>query len=248
MDLEKALTNCRADMQVIPNERRVRETVRRSVETYCSAEEGRLLTCHEFLWTQLGLIRKRWWFFQLLVLLALWAALPFRQGELSAQRLMGAAAALFIILVIPELWRSQTCRSMEIESAAYYSLRQIYAARLLLFGIVDLVLLSLFCWLSLSTRSVMPLQLLIQFILPMTVTACICFGVLCGRRRLSEASAILMCAGWSGIWLLIVLNERIYAAVACPVWLLLLGLALLFSAVAVRRTLRMCDYVWEEIR
>lgn len=120
--------------------------------------------------------------------------------------------------IIPEFWKSQTYQSMEIEFVSYYSLLQIYSARMLLFGIVDIVLISVFCWLTFFTLNVTLLQILIQFILPMTVTAGICFGMLDSKRPLNEAVAIIMCIGWSSVWSFIVLYERIYAEITYPVW------------------------------
>ena len=246
MHLEKKLKDYKTSMKIVPKEQNIKETVRKSIEVYCSVEEDRLLTYHEFLWAQLRLIRKRWWLFQLVLLLVLWSALPSLQGELHTQRLMGVAASLFIILIIPEFWKSQTYQSMEIEAASYYSLRQIYSARMLLFGIVDIVLISVFCWLSFFMLNVTLLQILIQFILPMRVTAGICFGMLCSKHPFNEAVAIMMCIGWSSVWLFIVLNERIYAAIAYPVWIIFLGIALLFTVFIIYRTLYCYNDYWEE--
>ena len=120
---------------------------------------------------------------------------------------MGVEAALFIILIIPEFWKSQTYQSMEIETASYFSLRQIYSARMLLFGIVDILLITFFCWLSFAALNVTLSQILVQFIFPMAVTACICFGMLCSKHPFSETVAVMMCIGWSGIWMFIVSRE-----------------------------------------
>lgn len=245
MNLEEKLKDYKANIKVIPDEQSIKEIIRKSIDVYCLAEQERLLTYWEFLWTQLRLIRKMWWFFQLLLLAALWG-LPSFQGGQPTQRYMGVGAALFIILIIPELWKSQTYQSMEIETVSYYSLRQIYSARMLLFGIVDIILITFFCCLSFATLNVTLLQILVQFIFPMVVTAGICFGMLCSKRPFSETVAIMMCIGWSGIWLLIVSNEKIYAVITYPLWFVLLGIALLFAAFTIYRTLICCEDYWEE--
>lgn len=244
MNLEEKLKDYKEDMKVIPNEQNIKETIRKSIDVYCLAEQERLLTYWEFLWVQLRLIRKRWWFFQLLLLSALWV-LPALQGWHPTQRYMGVEATLFIILIIPEFWKSQTYQSMEIETVSYYSLRQIYSARMLLFGIVDIVLITLFCWLSFATLNVTLSQILVQFIFPMVVTAGICFGMLCSKHLFSETVAVMMCIGWSGIWLFIVSNEKIYAAITYPLWLAFLGIALLFAAFTIYRTIICCEDYWE---
>jgi hypothetical protein len=246
VNLEKELKDYCESIKIIPNEQKVTETIRKSMEAYYLAEQERFLTYWEFLWAQLRLIQKRWWLFQLLLLILVWAVLPTIKTEQLVQRILGVVASLFIILIIPELWKNKTYQSMEIEAASYYSLRQIYSARMLLFGIVDIVLISVFCWLSFFMLNVTLLQILIQFILPMTVTAGICFGMLCSKHPFNEAVAIMMCIGWSSVWLFIVLNERIYAAIAYPVWIIFLGIALLFTVFIIYRTLYCYNDYWEE--
>lgn len=191
MDLEKKLKDYGESVKIIPDEQKVTETIRKSMETYCLAEQERFLTYWEFLWTQLQLIRKRWWLFQLLLLILLWAVLPTIKTEQLVQRIFGVSASLFIILIIPELWKNQACQSMEIEAASYYSLRRIYAARMLLFGIVDIILITIFCTSAAVRMDLMFSQFLVQFLFPMTVTAAICFGVLCSRYPFGETAAMI---------------------------------------------------------
>lgn len=245
MDLEEKLKNYKETLEIVPNEQSINETIKKSIDAFYSAEQERLLNYWEFLWAQLRLIRKRWWLFQLILLSALGATLPSFQGEYYTQRYMGVAASLFIIFIIPEFWKSQTYQSMEIESVSYYSLRQIYSARILLFGIVDIVLITFFCWFSFAALDVTLSQILVQFIFPMVVTACICFGMLCSKHPFSETIAVMMCTGWSGVWLFIVLDEGIYAAITYPLWFTFLGIALLFVAFTIYRTLYCYNDYWE---
>ena len=130
--------------------------------------------------------------------------------------------------------------------AAYYTLRQIYSARMLLFGIVDIFLVTVFCGAAALSLSLSLTDLLTQFLFPMAVTACICFGIFCSRRAFSETAAVGMCAVWSAVWWFILLNEQIYAAVTLPVWAALFGAALLFICFAVCRSIRRCGSIWEE--
>lgn len=231
--------------KVIPNEQKIAETVRKSIEAYYSAEQERLLTYWEFLWVQLCLIRKRWWIFQILLLMLVWTVLPSVQAEQHIQRIFGVAASLFIILIIPELWKNQTYQSMEIETTSYYSLRQIYAARMLLFGIVDIVLITLFCISAAIARNILFSQLLMQFLFPMTVTAVICFGILCSKYPFSETTAITMCIAWSTLWLMVILNDNIYTAITFPLWLTFIGIAFIFLVFTIYRTLHCCNHYLE---
>lgn len=244
MNLEKKLKDYKESMKIITDEQNIKETVKKSIEVFYSAEQEKLLTYWEFLWAQLRLIRKRWWLFQILLLFLLWTALPFIQGEPFIQRIFGVVAALFIILIIPELWKSQTYQAMEFEAVSYYSLRQIYAARMLLFGIVDIVLITLFCGLTAAATNILLPQLMVQFIFPMVVTAAVCFGILSSKYS-SEATAIMMCIVWNAIWLIIILNEKIYTAITFPLWLTFIGIAFIFLAFVVYRTLHCCNHFME---
>lgn len=228
-----------------PQEAKIQETIAKSIDAFSAAEQRRTLSWGEFLWTQAGLIRKRWWLLQLLLLTAAGLALPLMEESFLLRRSLGVAGALFVILMIPELWKNRTLGCMEIEAAAYYSLRQIYAARLLLFGLADLLLLTGFIGILGRHALLTPRLLICQFLLPLAVTACICFGLLCSRRCVSESISAALCSMWSALWWLITANERIYSAVTLPVWCALLALALLLLSAAVYRTLKTCSRYWE---
>lgn len=235
MGLEERLKNYRDATQTEPGDEKIRETVARCKNTFFMAEKEKMLPYHEFLWMQLRAMQKRWWLLQFLLLTMLWLILSSVQEELYITRSMGVAAPLFVILIIPELWKNRTYGCMEIEAVTYYSLRQVYAARMLLFGITDVFLLTIFCGTASVGLHYDLSHLLVQFLFPLAVTACICFGILCSRRCLSETTAILLCIIWSAGWLFIVLNNEVYARIAIPVWGALLCGMILFLVFAVCR-------------
>ena len=88
-------------------------------------------------------------------------------------------------------------------------------------------------------------ELVVQFLFPLCVTACICFGILCSKRSFSETVAIVLCVIWSALWLFIVLNENIYVMVTVPIWLMLFGLAMIFLGFAIYRILKNCNQYLE---
>lgn len=242
--LEEQLRDYKNMITAEADEEKIKNVIRRSQESFYAAEQERMLSYHEFLWVQLRLIQKRWWILQFLLLCMSGILLLSACEESYIQRGMGVMASLFVILVIPELWRNRANQCMEIEEASYYSLRQIYAARMVLFGVVDILLLTMFCTAVTVGFHFAFMELLVQFLLPMTVTACICFGTLCSRRILSETAAIMLCILWSAAWSLIVLNERIYTIITLPVWLVLAGGSLVFLGLAIYRILKNCsDYL-----
>ena len=221
----------------------VRMTVQRSKDALESAENG-LLTYAEFLYQLLHFIRKRWWAYQSMVLVLLWLLLKDADG-IYAQRTMGAGAAIFVILLVPELWKNRRTASMEIEGAAYYSLRQIYSARMLLFAMADLLMLTGF-WLTASWTVQLTVEtFLINFVLPFTVSCCVCFRLLGSRRADSEYAVVVICGSWAVVWMMILGQDRIYENIAEPVWAGLLICSLVYLGWCVRKAQKDCEAIWE---
>jgi hypothetical protein len=150
-----------------------------------------------------------------------------------------------VILIIPELWKNKSNQCMEIENTSYYSLRQIYSTRIFLFGLVDVILLTAFCIFLHGSLHITLLSLLSQFVFPAVVTACICFGLLCNKKNVNETISIVLCILWSVVWWLITANEKIYSVIKMPVWILLLGIALLILGSMIYRVLHDCTRYWE---
>lgn len=247
MNLEEKMKVYREQTQVSLREEKIADIVRMAKEDFYEREQERLLTYWEFLWTQFRLVQKKWWLLQILLLTVVGITLPSvaLQGEYFVQRSMGVAGVLFVVLIIPELWKNRSSQCMEIEASSYYSLRQIYAARILLFGIIDTLLLTIFCGVLHGSLKFTFVDLMSEFLFPMAVTACICFGLLCNKHSVSETVSIVLCIVWSAVWWMITISEEIYRAVTMPVWLGLLGIAFVFLAAVIYRTLNSCNKCWE---
>lgn len=244
--IEKSMKAYRKNIKTDLCEEKILETINKSKEIFYATEQERVSGYWEFLLNQAGFIRKRWWFLQILVLSATGFLMQSLKEDFYIQRSMGIAGVLFIIMVIPELWKNQSYGCTEIEASSYYSLRQIYSARILLFGIVDILLLTVFC-LLLHGRYYFTLACIIsQFIFPMAVTACICYGLLCNKYFTNETVPVLSCFVWSAAWWLITVNGKIYTAITLPVWAALTGAAFLFLVFAIYKIINGCDKRWEE--
>ena len=172
-------------------------------------------------------------------------ALSSIHDEIYLKRSMGVVATLFVILIIPELWKNRSCECMEIEATSYYSLKQVYATRMLLFGVTDIFLITVFLGVVSAGLHYELSELVVQFLFPLCVTACICFGILCSKHSFSETVAIVLCVIWSAVWLFIVLNENVYIMVTVPIWSALLGATILFIAFAIYRVLKNCNQYLE---
>ena len=244
--LEQQLVEYRENRRLLPpRKEHMQCTVKTSVAAFEQAGRERRMGFFEFLFCQSAYIQKRWWLFQMATLAVLWGILRLEQSSWYMQRCMGVLAPVFIIMVIPELWKNRSCSSMEIEGTAYFSLRQVYAARMLLFVMADLSFLSVFLVLTAATLQITLGELVIHFFLPMSVTCCISVGMLCSRRWGAESFAVGLCLVWIAVWNLMILKDSVYQMISAPMWLgAILGTGI-YLVFAVRRVLKDCRNYWE---
>ncbi len=231
-------------------EKKILETIEASKQALFESKRKETISYFEFLFIQTRFINKRWWLSQVAILIILWYNLFTTQNHPTVYREAGILIPVFVILIIPELWKNVRTNSWEIENSAFYTLRQIYSARLLLFGSVDLLLLSTFFITTALTIQTTLYDMIIQCLLPFNITCCICFGLLCSKRLYSEYIAIVFCMIGATIWYKIVTNEKLYASVSDVGWLMILGVSVVYLLFVIYRLLKnsakYCevDYIW----
>lgn len=240
---EKAWKN--ASEKEMVREAHIEKVIRLSQQVFYEAEEKRELSYFEFLWEQAAYIRKYWWILQFLLLGSFWMLLHVTGVRMVTQRNLGILASLFVMIAMPELWKNQNCGAMEIEGAAYYSLRQIYSARLCLFAMVDVLLLSLFCGaLSVSGRMTLG-EMLVQFFLPLNVNCCICCRILCSGRMHSEYAAVAVSVLWSAVWFFFIWSDAVFERISAPVWAVSVTCSMVYLVFCVRKLLKSQVNYWE---
>lgn len=227
------------------SEKGLQDTLMQAKAAFYENEAGGHLSYKEFLYWQSKYIHKRWWILQCLLLLMLWAILKLNGSSYYIQRGMGVSAPLFAVLFLPELWKNRSSGALEIEGSAFYSLRQIYAARIFMFAIVDMILLCIFSMAAILTQKILPEEMLIHFFLPYIVSCCICFSTLYSRKAGSEAFAVALCMVWCGVWIQIVLNEKIYEAISFPAWCAMTAVAALYLGYCIYKGQKECKEMWE---
>lgn len=227
------------------NEVKIQQTIRVSKAAFLEAEALGRLSHAEFLYQQGKFIRKRWWLLQGALLVWVYWLLAGADTDYSIRRMLALAGSLYGILILPEAWKSRSFDAMEIEGATFYSLRALYAARLTLFAGVDLLLLAVFfaCTGVLLQNALW--EMMVQFLLPFSVTCCICFRTLYSRRFRSEAGSMLLCALWAGAWMGLTLEDRIYASLSTPLLAVLLAVSVLYLCYTIRRGQRDWQKHWE---
>lgn len=232
-------------MKIHTNEEKIQKTIDASKAAFYAAEETRTLSPIEFLYQQSRYVQKYWWLLQGLLLGAVCLLLLGSDSPVFTRRSLGVAAPLFVILVLPEFWKNRSCDAMEVEGTTFYTIRQVYAARLALFAGVDLLLLTVFFLGASFFARVTVWELLVQFVLPFNVGCCICFQSLYCSRSGSEAFSILLCSVWTGLWVLVVLSEPIYNTISVPVWISLLVASFVFLGYSIHRGQKRIYRIWE---
>ncbi|MCM1388177.1 MAG: hypothetical protein NC231_12685 [Bacillus sp. (in: Bacteria)] len=220
------------------DEVRMRETLINAKRLFYESAERKEVSYLEFFCGQIGYIRKRWWMLQFLALVYTGCLLQGTDSAYYIQRLLGVSASLFVIMIIPELWKNRSSQSLEIEEASRFTLRQIYAVRMLAFVIVDSALLTLFAGIVTMTTTVSIGEMVIHFFLPMAVTCCICFHALCSRYAASEYTACFLSMLWSAVWTLLILNDNVYKLISRPAWTGICIIVILYLTCLVKKAVK----------
>ena len=210
------------------DESKLQKTIAVSKSAFLAGESERTVSHAEFLYQQSRYIKKQWWLIQAVLLFALCLLLHQTEGALHIRRSLGVAAPLFVILILPELWKNRSYDAMEVEGTTFYTIRQVYAARLTLFAGVDLLLLSVFFAAASLMARITLWEMMIQFILPFNVTCCICFRCLYSKVINTEALSLLLCCFWIVLWTLVILNDAVYYKISFPMWVGLLTASFLY--------------------
>lgn len=201
----------------------------------------------EFLYEQSKFIKKRWWILQGGVLLYLWIWLSSYATDLKEiTKLLGIFATVFVILIIPEIWKNRRNGAIEIEQASYYTLRQICAARMLMFAVVDFIIVTVFIVATYNAISISLSDLIINFLLPINVSCCICFRLLYSGWEKSEYVAVLLCLIWVAVWMMIVVNDVIYQKIATPIWATILIFTFAYFIFCVKKSLVFDEKILED--
>ncbi|MDE6853260.1 MAG: hypothetical protein K2J67_12405 [Lachnospiraceae bacterium] len=200
----------------------------------------------EFLLEQSKFIRKKWWGLQGSALILLWLLLQDSGSTEYMERTMGILATIFVILIIPEVWKNRKYSAVEIERTSFYSLRQICAARTILFAIVDSIMILVFFMVTFHTMQISIYKMVINFLIPFNVSSCICFRLLYSKWIDTEYVAVFISMIWIIIWSVIVSQDTLYQKIAEPIWLGFVLLSFGFLIYFIRKSWFICEEVWED--
>ncbi len=227
------------------SEEKENRAIEAAKKAFYEGEQERDASFPEFLYEQSRYIQKRWWILQAAVLLGLWWLLVYTESGAYVKKGMGMAASLFAVLIMPELWKNRNTGAMEIEGTTFYTLRQMYAARIMAFALADGFILGIFFAAASLSGRITLWEAVVQFFIPFNISCCICFGTLYSRKTGSEVFSVFLCMMWDAVWFLFLLQEPIYEAVTKPVWALIFISSVLYLFYCVSRGQKKWRQMWE---
>ena len=227
------------------SEEKENRAIEAAKKAFYEGEQERDASFPEFLYEQSRYIQKRWWILQAAVLLGLWWLLVYTESGAYVKKGMGMAASLFAVLIMPELWKNRNTGAMEIEGTTFYTLRQMYAARIMAFALADGFILGIFFAAASLSGRITLWEAVVQFFIPFNISCCICFGTLYSRKTGSEVFSVFLCMMWDAVWFLFLLQEPIYEAVTKPMWALIFISSVLYLFYCVSRGQKKWRQMWE---
>lgn len=213
------------------------KAVQTAKEVFLISEKKKKLSFAGFVMMQIQIMQKRWWMLQgvLLLLAGEWIRVS---GDVSyVHRGFSIVAALFVIFIVPELWKNKENRSVEVEEASFFDLRRVYAAKLIAFGSVDTFFLTVFCIMTVRIHDVVFSDLLKQFIFPVMIAAAICLMAFSHTGIFNEVTIMLICLGANIIWMLVAVNETVYSHITPLIWAGLFGICICLIVYCLCKTL-----------
>lgn len=245
--MEKILKEYQKKAKINVNESKLNKTINTAKSSFYRGKENRTISYFEFLFEQAKYIQKRWWIFQMILLLILWNMIDCLESEDSIRRCIGILVPTFVIMILPELLKNRTSKSLEIECCSCYSLKEIYSAKMILFAIIDVLLISVFIIMVSVSAKMKLIDLVIQFFIPFNITCSICLIILCGKRQYKSYIETIVAFTFIAIWMFIVLQENIYNMITLPIWIGIILFSVLYLCFGVHKIFaENTEKLWEE--
>ena len=163
------------------------------------------MTVHEFLFSQIGYIRKWVWCVSALVFVVAILGLAFLPN--TVLWLISGLSPLLALTITSESGRSEFYEMAELEMATRFSLRSVIFARLVILGLMNLLLLGVLLPIGLHNNTAAPFAAALYIITPFLLTTFIGLHIV---REFRRQEAMYTCVGTSvGISISLFLSHNI---------------------------------------
>jgi len=215
-------------------ENEIKKTSLAAQESFYKSESKRILSFAEFLIGQANRIKKIWWLLQVLLLACITYVLHEEESYFSSKGNLSVCATLFIILLVPELWKNKEHKCVEIENSTFYSIRQIYTARLLVIGLVDVLIVTPFVLLLRKATGLGVNEIVIFFLIPMIATSAMVLILLSINKIHSQWITIVLCLVWAIFWWQITNLNTLYLKFMNSAWAIVFAVSIFILVIAIR--------------
>ncbi|MFD1776357.1 hypothetical protein [Paenibacillus rhizophilus] len=224
------------------------ETVKGAAEALHRTQSSRRTSFGEFYVAQLRFISWKVWAVQLLIVLGMGLLLhnSLQQSNRNVQLVMltSTAAPLLVIAGIQTLTRSLSCHMLEIELSTRHILEKLTLVRMSLFGIADLIGLTLLAVIMSAWMQMEIAVVLLYLLVPFNLT---CIGCLWLLNRVRTPNCGYYCLFYCGLLVMIQMilmfhpSLWLFESSAIGVWqalLILTVIGIAFEVLDVRKTCR----------
>ena len=152
---------------------------------------------------------------------------------------------MFSVMIVPEIWKNRRFSAVEIEKNG------------ILFTAPDLCCKDIaicssgsgydysFFSISVYTLQISAYRIIIDFLVPLNVSCCICFRLLYSKWNDMEHIAVFLSISCILIWTLIVSTDSIYQKISVPIWVGLLIISFGYLIFCVHKSQCNCEINWE---
>ncbi|UWD47318.1 hypothetical protein NYR90_12270 [Clostridioides difficile] len=221
------------------------ETIHRI--TFNSADKR--MNSIDFFISQIGFIRKRTWIIQLLVLCTICSLLFNSAKETNSfyemLALVSVAAPLFILTNIEEIAKVYNNSVLEIEFSTKNTLHKIIATRMIVFGVSDLLLMSIILLLAKQIIDINILYIIIYILVPFNLMSIGCLEII-NRNKGKHTNYYCMIYGISLVLLIFMLatfKNSIYQFEAIDQWLIIFLVTSVILTYEIKKTWKhLCSF------
>ena len=216
--------------------RQVVELVAREVQNAGCAPASTTMSFRKFVFTQMRFINPACWALQIaLIACVLIAGDTYRASEIQTPLVM-TFALLTVAIAVPSVFRSFESRTSELELACKFNCAQVLAARLIIFGLADVLWFSIIIAVMPSFAGSDPFSVFLYASTPFFLFCALCFYLArVANKHVTRATIIAAAISIIVLWQSIGLFPYWYSNLSWVTWVGALIFAIALAAFELRR-------------
>lgn len=216
--------------------RQVVELVAREAQKADYAQASIAMSFRKFVFTQMRFINPVCWVLQVaLIACVLIAGDTYRTSEIQAPLIM-TFALLTVAIAIPSVFKSFENRTSELELACRFSCVQVLAARLIIFGLADVLWFSIVIAIMPSFAASDPFSIFLYASTPFFLFCALCFYLArVANKHVTRATIAAIAISIIVLWQSIGLLPHWYSELSWVTWMIALVFSIALTAYELRR-------------